>query len=81
MINRILVSLKLGVIFIFMVVAIPHIKIENYAEFMPFGFKGVLMGTAAIYFAYLVYFVFWWCSAYININIRINININHINHL
>ena len=52
-INRILVSLKLGVIFIFMVVAIPHIKIENYAEFMPFGFKGVLMGSSAIFFAYL----------------------------
>jgi APA family basic amino acid/polyamine antiporter len=52
-INRILVSLKLGVIFIFMIVAVPHIKMENYADFMPFGFKGVLMGSSAIFFAYL----------------------------
>jgi APA family basic amino acid/polyamine antiporter len=52
-VNRILVSLKLGVIFIFMIVAVPHIKMENYAEFMPFGFKGVLMGSSAIFFAYL----------------------------
>lgn len=52
-VNRILVGLKLGVIFIFMVVAIPHIKMVNYEDFMPFGFKGVLMGASAIFFAYL----------------------------
>jgi len=52
-VNRILVGLKLGVIFIFMVVAIPHIKMVNYEDFMPFGFKGVVMGASAIFFAYL----------------------------
>jgi APA family basic amino acid/polyamine antiporter len=52
-VNRILVGLKLGVIFIFMMVAIPHVKMVNYQEFMPFGFKGVLLGASAIFFAFL----------------------------
>ena len=52
-INRVLVTLKLGVIFVFLLVAAPHIKMENYAEFFPFGFHGVLLGAAAIFFAYL----------------------------
>jgi len=53
MINRILVSVKLLVIFIFILVAVPKIKFENYQDFMPYGWKGVLSGTAAIFFAYL----------------------------
>ncbi|MFM2200711.1 MAG: hypothetical protein RL769_766 [Pseudomonadota bacterium] len=52
-VNRILVGLKLGVIFMFMIVAIPHVKMVNYEDFMPFGFKGVVMGASAIFFAYL----------------------------
>ena len=52
-INRILVILKLVIIFIFLLVAVPHIKIENYQNFLPFGFEGVLKGSAAIFFAYL----------------------------
>ncbi len=52
-INRILVILKLLIIFIFLIVAVPHIKIENYQDFLPYGFEGVLKGSAAIFFAYL----------------------------
>jgi len=52
-VNRVLVSVKLLVIFIFILVAVPHIKFENYQEFMPFGWKGVFAGSAAIFFAYL----------------------------
>ncbi|OFW79745.1 MAG: amino acid permease [Alphaproteobacteria bacterium RIFCSPLOWO2_01_FULL_40_26] len=52
-VNRILVGLKLIVIFIFLIVATPEIKMENYAEFLPFGWHGVLTGAAAIFFAYL----------------------------
>lgn len=52
-VNRILVALKLIVIFLFLAVAAPHIKMENYAEFMPFGWHGVAVGAATIFFAYI----------------------------
>lgn len=51
--NRILVFVKLAVIFIFLWVATPMIKTENYQNFMPFGFSGVLAGAAAIFYAYI----------------------------
>jgi len=51
--NRILVGVKLTVIFIFLYLSAPMIKMENYAEFFPFGWEGVGVGAAAIFFAYL----------------------------
>jgi len=53
MVNRILVGIKLGVIFLFLAIAAPHIKMENYANFFPFGWHGVSVGAATIFFAYL----------------------------
>ncbi len=53
LINRALVILKLVIIFFFLVIAVPHIKMENYSNFFPFGFDGVLSGAAMIFFAYL----------------------------
>jgi APA family basic amino acid/polyamine antiporter len=52
-VNRVLVGLKLGVIFLFLLIATPEIKMENYAEFFPFGIHGVVVGAATIFFAYL----------------------------
>jgi APA family basic amino acid/polyamine antiporter len=52
-VNRFLVGLKLVVIFIFLLMAAPHIEMKNYAEFLPFGWDGVLVGAAAIFFSYL----------------------------
>jgi len=51
--NRILVVVKLVAIFLFLFIATPHIKVENWTNnFMPFGVAGVFTGAAAIFFAY-----------------------------
>ena len=52
-VNRILVGVKILVIFIFLFMSAPMIKMENYADFFPFGWSGVGIGAAAIFFAYL----------------------------
>jgi APA family basic amino acid/polyamine antiporter len=52
-VNRILVAVKLGTIFVFLLVAVPHVKTINYAEFLPFGWNGVALGAATIFFAYI----------------------------
>jgi APA family basic amino acid/polyamine antiporter len=51
--NRVLVGIKLTAIFIFLVVAAPHVKVENLSDFMPFGLNGVMVGAATIFFAYI----------------------------
>ncbi len=51
--NRVLVGIKLLAIFIFLLVAAPHIKIENFSDFMPYGINGVFIGAAAVFFAYV----------------------------
>ncbi len=51
--NRILVAVKLCTIFVFLLVAVPHVKTINYADFFPFGWNGVITGAATIFFAYI----------------------------
>ncbi len=51
--NRVLVAIKLLVIFFFLAIATPYIKVENYAQFIPFGWHGVVVGAATIFFAYI----------------------------
>ncbi len=51
--NRVLVGIKLVVIFAFLVIAAPHIKAEHYANFIPFGWHGIAVGAATIFFAYI----------------------------
>ncbi|MES2677934.1 MAG: amino acid permease [Pseudomonadota bacterium] len=51
--NRILVGVKITAIFIFLIVATPMVKTENWIDFMPFGVHGIFMGAATIFFAYI----------------------------
>ncbi|MCB2308684.1 amino acid permease [Clostridium estertheticum] len=52
-INNIIVSIKIGIILIFVIVGVGHINVANYKPFAPFGFKGVFAATASIFFSYL----------------------------
>jgi APA family basic amino acid/polyamine antiporter len=50
--NAVFVALKITVLCIFIVVALPFVKPGNWDPFMPFGFSGVVKGGALIFFAY-----------------------------
>ncbi len=51
--NRILVFVKLGAIFLFLVLAAPHVDTTNWEPFLPFGYSGVVSGAAIVFFAYI----------------------------
>ena len=51
--NRILVFVKLGAIFLFLVLAAPHVDATNWEPFLPFGYSGVVSGAAIVFFAYI----------------------------
>ena len=51
--NRILVFVKLVAIFLFLVLAAPHVDATNWEPFLPFGYSGVVSGAAIVFFAYI----------------------------
>lgn len=53
MINRILVFVKLAVIVIFFVLAVPNIDPMNWDPFLPYGTQGISAGAAIVFFAYI----------------------------
>ncbi|MES2622017.1 MAG: amino acid permease, partial [Bacteroidota bacterium] len=50
---NLMVALKLGVIFMVIVLGSFYIQPENWSPFLPNGLGGVLKGTAAVFFAYI----------------------------
>ncbi len=51
--NKILVTVKLSAVALFLILAIPHIDPHNWDPFLPFGFKGVASGAAIVFFSYI----------------------------
>ena len=51
--NRILVFVKLAAIFLFLVLAAPHVDATNWEPFLPFGYSGIVSGAAIVFFAYI----------------------------
>ncbi|MFF2449896.1 amino acid permease [Neobacillus sp. NPDC058068] len=51
--NKIMVLIKVGIILFFIVVGIFYVKPSNWQPFMPFGIKGILSGSALVFFAFL----------------------------
>lgn len=51
--NFVMVILKLLVIVVFILAGSGHIEAENWANFAPFGFGGILTGAGVIFFAYI----------------------------
>lgn len=51
--NRILVFIKLAAVFLFLLLAAPHVDPANWEPFMPFGVSGIFGGAAIVFFAYI----------------------------
>ena len=51
--NRILVFVKLAAVFLFLLLAAPHVNPANWHPFLPFGVSGVFGGAAIVFFAYI----------------------------
>lgn len=51
--NKILVTIKLCVVALFLLLAFPHINPNNWEPFLPYGYKGIASGAAIVFFAYI----------------------------
>lgn len=51
--TRVIVAVKLAVVFLFILLGLFHIKKSNWTPFLPFGTSGVVRGAAIVFFAYI----------------------------
>ncbi len=51
--NNVMVMIKIGVVLLFLGVGAFYVKPENWTPFAPNGFKGIAVGAALIFFAYI----------------------------
>lgn len=51
--NRVIVTIKLIAVAVFVLVAADHIDVNNWHPYFPFGWKGVMNGAALVFFAYI----------------------------
>jgi APA family basic amino acid/polyamine antiporter len=52
-VNAVLVAVKVCALTLFVILALPVIKMEHFTPFMPLGFGGVSAAAASIFFAYV----------------------------
>jgi basic amino acid/polyamine antiporter, APA family len=52
-VNNIIVTIKIGIVLLFLYLGYSHINPVNYSNFIPFGWTGVIAGAAIVFFAYI----------------------------
>ncbi|MBB5684168.1 amino acid permease [Sphingobium boeckii] len=52
-VNAVLVAIKVAALTLFIILAVPVMKMENFTPFSPLGFAGVSAAAASIFFAYV----------------------------
>ena len=53
LINKIIVTIKLSVIALFIFIGVRHFNVNNWHPFLPFGMQGIVNGAGLIFFAYI----------------------------
>ncbi len=52
-VNKIIVAVKLLVVFFFIAIGVGHVNPANWHPFAPFGFNGIINGAGLVFFAYI----------------------------
>ena len=51
--NAVIVFIKLATIGIFMIIAAANVNVDNWRDFFPFGWSGIMGGAALVFFAFI----------------------------
>ncbi|HEY8065632.1 MAG TPA: amino acid permease [Methylosinus sp.] len=53
--NTVMVVVKTAAVLLIVAAGLPHVRVENWTPFMPYGFGGVVEGAAVVFFAVFGY--------------------------